>query len=844
MSKRPAPKEPFSKSSKLKSVPNDSKQTQRRNKLYNSRQIRTSNSDPSFKEGILDVPSFLKSREFEIQQLEKAQLRSKYSAATRCFQSLPRVLRRRTASHNVKRVPKRMRKRAKREMKINHDANNATELNKKTRIKGKELYKLKLSKKLLQIAARLKLNKFGTDESHSLADYNLRNKIKSITRKIQESQKAKLEESLLTCTEEEAKVIKAKIHLNNIMGSYDNLGLNSLLPKPRVGTKYQKRQKKFVWMPTHIWHTKRAHLTKRWGFQIPLKPTQKCFRSTHRKSISDGGLIGDTSFMGSIILLSRVSADINSLLKKITNGNFKNRLNNKVWNGFVFIENEAGINKIAGKVNILMIQTQDSETKIMVRLHPSFYEEFFQYLLTLKTDSITVQDCRYCLGSIDLLGPMALSAITQVISPTDIGQNREAGSLILKLSTMQDLNSMTTGSIMSIFVDDPRLVTKPIRSNPNKFKFDPIDLIIDINKGKAINVESLESILSFEGRLKSYENQPTIKQLSSRRSQLLPGVNKLKKLAIDPSVPILIIKKDSLTYSLILPWYWVLPFWIQLNKISHLSIAGLKQFHQLNFENGELNYPNDYPFLTNGYIENFVNGNEKFKKWSSIQPGKKINYTKLDLENGDEIFGKGELGFPFNCDWKFLQLLRFGLKHLQHESNENRKPKFDVSNWNNDFKRDLVNLNDVYEFIKDSIALDKEKLSHGELLLTNPVELYTHESDSSKLKIAPINLSLLNKGHPKDNARIYSIPKSELHSWLKINTNKKANGKTDYNNDLKCPHANHLIGFITSATFNLSKGHGTGIGFIDLDFINDRYVLIRNVGESKAIIAQFTVINN
>lgn len=88
----------------------------KRAKLFNTRTIRTEIADPSYKDGILSVPDFINARKFEIKSFEMSQLKTRSSASNRVFQNLPRVMRRRTASHNVKRVPKRLRKRALREM--------------------------------------------------------------------------------------------------------------------------------------------------------------------------------------------------------------------------------------------------------------------------------------------------------------------------------------------------------------------------------------------------------------------------------------------------------------------------------------------------------------------------------------------------------------------------------------------------------------------------------------------------------------------------------------------------------------------------------------------------------
>jgi ribonuclease P/MRP protein subunit POP1 len=66
--------------------------------------------------GELDVASFVKAREYEINALEKSMQNTKHGLTTRAFQQVPRTMRRRTASHNVKKVPRRLRRRAGKEV--------------------------------------------------------------------------------------------------------------------------------------------------------------------------------------------------------------------------------------------------------------------------------------------------------------------------------------------------------------------------------------------------------------------------------------------------------------------------------------------------------------------------------------------------------------------------------------------------------------------------------------------------------------------------------------------------------------------------------------------------------
>lgn len=89
----------------------------RRAKTFDARTLAVQSTDAALSvTGELDVAAYASARAFEIQALENGIQRSKNALTTRAFQKVPRALRRRTASHNVKRVPRRLRTRAKREV--------------------------------------------------------------------------------------------------------------------------------------------------------------------------------------------------------------------------------------------------------------------------------------------------------------------------------------------------------------------------------------------------------------------------------------------------------------------------------------------------------------------------------------------------------------------------------------------------------------------------------------------------------------------------------------------------------------------------------------------------------
>lgn len=95
----------------------DTKYNAKRVKTKQARNILAQASDKALNQnGDLDVSAFVKAREFEIRAMEASIITSKKFLSSRAFQQVPNELRRRTASHNVKKVPKKLRIRALREV--------------------------------------------------------------------------------------------------------------------------------------------------------------------------------------------------------------------------------------------------------------------------------------------------------------------------------------------------------------------------------------------------------------------------------------------------------------------------------------------------------------------------------------------------------------------------------------------------------------------------------------------------------------------------------------------------------------------------------------------------------
>ena len=101
---------------KRKQPPTNNTRARKRAKIIDVRKISNQAVDKAFSNGELNVDKFVRAREYEIKALEEGLKSAKHGLVTRAHQELPKDMRRRTSSHNVKRLPKRLRKRAIREV--------------------------------------------------------------------------------------------------------------------------------------------------------------------------------------------------------------------------------------------------------------------------------------------------------------------------------------------------------------------------------------------------------------------------------------------------------------------------------------------------------------------------------------------------------------------------------------------------------------------------------------------------------------------------------------------------------------------------------------------------------
>lgn len=836
--------------------------TVKRTKLYNSRQIRTQLNDPAFtkqpkgsnvakqiRQSIssggmiankLNIPDYLAARDFEIKALDSAMVKSKTSGASRVFQSLPRTLRRRTASHNVRRIPKRMRKKALREMGFQIKNGESVMLGTKgVTPSGKPLAK-KLGRgrqrwdilrkiKILKYAAKWKIKgKLPGSEYISYSDINLRKRLKLLKKELEKLETRENNENDYTPS------------IKNKVGSHDNTGLNTFSKVSKiVNVKYAVRQRKFRWLPTHIWHAKRAKMIKRWEWNIPNEPTQRCYRSTSRSSRIKGAVAFDTSYMNTFVINNDITnnEELEKYFKRVTKGklNLKSLKAGLAWDGYVYDYEDS--KDPLGK--ILVVQ---AGTKILGRVHPSIFTTVFSQLLNWfrETEGVSIHDCKYSLASIEIAGPKALTALQSICF-----SEKECKSFrnFMNLHKLNDLNTIPNGTVFTFDVQDPRFFTKPsLPSKPNITYDEQLNILVSLKRKPDIS----DSLLDIERRAMSYNSQLSLTELGQRKAKY-PGEN-IPYKSTDAYISVMVIKSED-KWIFMMPWYWMVPFWHSLMHVPHVNFGGFKQLEQLRLEKGLLGW-SDMVFTRDGFIQCEIEREETEKKWRKRPKSKRVEYTKIKVDGR-----VGELLSPFGLDWRGLQTLRLVVQKLINDG------KIDTLTTNRrkfDEKMNLVpqSRNDV-EFLVQAIQSAelqlKNKNMHSTLLKYKPITLERSEIEYSSisfnipqlppLQVVAIKLSCVNSGNIKANARIFTVPKDNLSIWTEVSSGKV---KTLSASNMRVcsmvdpekytPQITDLVGLVTSGTFNLTQGKFAGIGYVDADAVKGQelgFFLVRNVSSTS-----------
>ncbi|KAL8755531.1 MAG: hypothetical protein Q9184_004773 [Pyrenodesmia sp. 2 TL-2023] len=726
----------------------------RMNKMKDARTILTQASDKALNQnGDLDVSAFVKAREFEIRALEASMGESKNALSSRAFQQVPNELRRRTASHNVKKIPRKLRSRAAREMK---EDNTPTVTSRRRKPTSHMRLRLETAKKLQQLHARQK-------KRHAAA-------------------KGKQPDGGKDTDKETAFTTPVK-----------RLKKNTMSKPGEPPAKFRKRQKHKSWLPTHVYHAKRAHMTepKRplWRFAIPLSPTEKTFRKTHRAGSLRGCVGWDTSYM-STIGIEGVEVSLLGLLRGVgvdedaVSGKkmAKWRRGTRSWQGWV--RERDGEKKWIARVDIVWCLQKEKSTsvedlasnkklkrKCFLRVHPSAFLQLWTEVMKvakIQRPQVMVEDLRFEIGSIEVTGPGSTEALIGALQPwTKVGENVTedvAGTVWSSLGSVTNPSCLPLNAVLAFDASDPRLRYPPRKIEPPASESANDDLLQTLATWAPDMSQMSPSIFERAARLTASRLLPSQKAVNRRKGDAMPGQYP-SPAPNDPQIPIMLMASRSPhaggqgTWTLLLPWKCVLPIWYHimhhpLSTGGNPRFGGLEEIRQIAFEHGIPWFPGDFPGTQAGWEWEIMERVKRKADWDKRPKGKRVAWESLELGKG----GKGELGTGWACDWEYL----FKPPETTEPVRPSQATTTDSSIKENEPSKGTAAAPETPKQITDQTSPPSlHHIPHSEsaLRLTSPSSL---PQDFQAL--TTIHITLLSRGSPTTCARLYRLPTT----WPKI----------------------------------------------------------------------------
>lgn len=773
-----------SSSRKRKTRDNDydsaqNKRKRKRVKARDARAIPAQSAEAALsKTGELDIASFVASREYEIKALEANLASSKKELRLRSFQRLPRNMRRRTASHNAKRVPKRLRKKAEREIrKDNTPTVNKRAKSVRLRLRFEGMKKTK--RKIAAAKARRNVNKAA--DGPNAGSTTLTSRIPKIKK-------------------------------------------NILSQPPKATSRFKKRQVHKTWLPTHLWHAKRAHMTKPkvplWRLAIPLSPTEKSYRPTHRAAGSRGCIAWDTSYMSTISAVGP-EASLKGLLRSVSFGSLPNGKDAPCWgrqgakwiagtrHGSGWAQERDGAMRLIAPILVLwcpISRTSQSEAsknstlpqglserqestnedgerpkqkppkrQLFIRVHPSAFLQLWTELSKnskIQKPAVMLEDLRFEIGSLELTGAGSTECLLGTLRPA-LSEMRDS-SMSASATTFTNLSMSTTAAalptnaLIGFEACDPRL-HHPLKTikRPAGNDAEAQASLAEMLAGWPLDSDfGQPSIFSHTKRVAAARSLSSQRAINRRRTLAPPGEELVARNS-DPRIPVMLLATRTISndaqgsWLLLFPWKCVDVIWrclmyYPLSTGGQPRFGGLDETRQIAFERGLAWFPGDFPGVEAGRAWLRTEAEIRRKTWERKPPGRKVNFETLDIGSGDGT--KGELGNPWDCDWDFV------LKgHNQQEKNKTLERKTPENASHDEPPSDDVLPEQSFAYGQwppqaSTVCLRGERLGC---------------TGETKHGLLTVKFTVLTRGTPLPAARIYRLPlkskyPKQCQAWLSL----------------------------------------------------------------------------
>lgn len=599
---------------------------------------------------------------------------------------------------------------------------------------------------------------------------------------------------------------------------------NKLADPPKATSKYKKRQVNKTWLPTHLWHTKRAHMTRPteplWRMAIPLSPTEKSYRPSHRAGGARGCIAWDVSYMSTVGCQGTEHA-LGNMLKLLGFAEDSNagkarrcRAGTRFAESWVhevegekspivpatvvWMVKDVAMNSAVASTTVnqpdttpMDIDEQKKKVKLdrrlLIRVHPSAFQHFWLELVKaakMQKPQVLVEDLRFEIGSIEITGPGSTEALLGVLKPKHASKESSVERVWTSLAGLNNPASLPDRSLLAFDIVDPRLNYPPRPMDLPKTDVAQHALNELIVAWPVDSVQSTPRLSQYKVRWLAGTQLPSQKAINRRKSEAGKG-KAIPLTDRDPPIPVLLLASRPSpseanaqgTWTLLLPCLCVDAVWRSLMYYPLSSggtprFGGLKQMQQIAFERMAPWYPGDFPGTAAGQAWENTQAEKRFDEWLRRPPSRRLAWDMLELGLGR----RGELGRGWTCDWEYL--FQDTTKPTatvnagdSTRSNGNAEKELAPAKQNNKKEktgpkpqpdRDRRRNTSSPESDAEPEKIEAERpIKLSQLTQTQASWLFMNRS-KTKLPTTPalatVRIRLLSKGSPKPAARVYRLP--------------------------------------------------------------------------------------
>ncbi|XP_074056573.1 ribonucleases P/MRP protein subunit POP1 [Macrotis lagotis] len=516
---------------------------------------------------------------------------------------------------------------------------------------------------------------------------------------------------------------------------------------------FNRRQKKNVWLETHIWHAKRFHMVKKWGYCLGESPTVKSYRASYR-AMTRHCLLQDLSYY-CCLELSGTEEELLKALSRMcsidTGLTFAavHFLSGKRQGSLVLYRADRYPEEMLGPITFIWKPDDGSSPvnrKLWLWTHPTLKQDiltelkivcqcmqpleaaasipevvllpheekshiehtenckkrkrddgekdsnpvkkivgdgtrspFQPYSWTSSTTGIVVSDLTMEMNRYRLIGPLSHAILTEALktasvyteiedaeaephnwwvetckNPDSVSVHHRQEAIFELLGGIASPAEIPAGTILGLTVGDPRvnLPQKKFKALPKLEKFQDNEKVRQLRL-EGVPVECAHSFIWNQDICKNVtENKISEKELNQKRSELMVPGSQLDLGHRESKVPILLIQQpgkvtgeDQLGWGsgwdILLPKGWGMAFWIPF-IYRGARVGGLKEGLIHSRYKGAPNIPEDFPDCPAGVLFAIEQENNLLEKYKRHPPAKRPNYVK-----------HGTLS-PFRCPWEQL----------------------------------------------------------------------------------------------------------------------------------------------------------------------------------------------